>query len=189
MEVSEKELEDIIFHASTDDLFERGIYLEGKTFMQLRIGNYGIADIVTAQLLETDRNRSTLFIKIYELKKEEINIFAFLQALRYVKGIKEYVSIKNPKIKTKFGIVLVGKSIDNSGNGFPYLTDLIGGADEYNGGTIGSVEFYTYELKIDGFYFDRRSGYSLPNNGFNIKTKFKERVKNPIDTEEDDLPF
>jgi hypothetical protein len=61
------------------------------------------------------------------LKKEEINIFAFLQALRYVKGIKEYVSIKNPKIKTKFGIVLVGKSIDNSGNGFPYLTDLIEG--------------------------------------------------------------
>jgi hypothetical protein len=65
MEVSEKELEDIIFHASTDDLFERGIYLEGKHLGNYELANYGIAEIVTAHYWKQIAQKHS-FIKIYE---------------------------------------------------------------------------------------------------------------------------
>ena len=49
MKFLEKDLEDIIFEAPREELAKRGLHIEGKMYRQLRIGNYGIADLVTIQ--------------------------------------------------------------------------------------------------------------------------------------------
>ena len=46
MKFLEKDLEQIIFESGRDSLRERGLSISGKLLRQLRIGNYGIADLV-----------------------------------------------------------------------------------------------------------------------------------------------
>lgn len=87
MDFLEKDLEDIIYDSLINDydcLIERGFHnsfeysyeeqnLRG--FRQLKIGNYGIADIVTVSKLYDMQNGKLLpylNIDIYELKKDEI---------------------------------------------------------------------------------------------------------------------
>lgn len=47
MNFLEKNLEDIIYETNNKYLRERGLFINGIKKRQLRIGNYGIADIVT----------------------------------------------------------------------------------------------------------------------------------------------
>ena len=46
MKFLEKDLEEIIFETSNKELNERGLFVYGKKYRQLRIGNYGVADLV-----------------------------------------------------------------------------------------------------------------------------------------------
>lgn len=46
----EKTLEDIIFETSNDDLKERGLWICGNKKRQVKIGNYGIADLITCNI-------------------------------------------------------------------------------------------------------------------------------------------
>lgn len=167
MEFLEKDLEQIIWEASDKELRERGLFLLGKRFRQLRIGNYGIADLVTVhrQQKYEDFIYGKLIITVYELKKDKIGISAFLQALNYCKGISSYLEKREFSDYT-LSIVLVGKSIDSSGS-FIYLTDLIGNySDNYDKGYINEINYYTYSYKIDGLSFKGESGYSLTDEGF-----------------------
>lgn len=167
MEFLEKDLEQIIWEASDKELSERGLFLRGKRFRQLRIGNYGIADLVTVHRQERyeDFIDGKLIITVYELKKDKIGISAFLQALNYCKGISSYLRKRGFSDYT-LSIVLVGKSIDSSGS-FIYLTDLIGNySDNDDKGFLNKIEYYAYSYKIDGLSFKEESGYSLIEEGF-----------------------
>lgn len=166
MTISEKELEDLIFNADPKDLDDRGLSIVGELRRQVRIGNYGVADMVVYDRGRAyfDYNKSPYYqnpqLKIIELKKDEINISAFMQAIRYAKGIKRYFKYKK---YTDFDltIMLIGSNIKLDSD-FIYLADLIN-SDEIR------LEIYTYSLHLDGIYFKLHSGYCLTNEGFNKK--------------------
>lgn len=160
--MSEKEIEDLIFNADTNFLSERGLYLPYFKKRQLKIGNYGIADIVgyeKAYFFNGVKHTENK-IYIYELKKETINIDAFIQAVSYAKGIKRYMEKYKPNIDFGFKIILIGKDIDLS-NSLVYLPDLFDNEEI-------SISIYTFDYRIDGFYFKEHSGYSLKDEKFDL---------------------
>ncbi len=164
MEFLEKDLETIIFNANKDELEERGLFINGNLKRQLRIGNYGIADLVTFTkplYVHPVRYHEPMCITVYELKKDKICISAFLQALNYVKGIKSYINKhKGCDYEINYRIILIGKTID-MGSSFIYIPDIMC-ANDYS----IAVEFKTYEYKHNGIWFNDINGYKLTNEGF-----------------------
>lgn len=105
---SEKELEDFIFKAmqekNYDPIVDQQIDWSGR---QIRIGAYGVADIVTVSYCP-DPYEPSISITVYEIKKDQINTRAFGQVSRYMKGVKHYFEISYPdQIINVYG-VLVG---------------------------------------------------------------------------------
>lgn len=181
MEFLEKDLEQIIWESNDEQLENAGIYgFTGRRFRQLKIGNYGIADLVTVEKITVYDHRffnvkklvfidSYLLITVYELKKEKIGISALLQAVNYATGIKSYL-IGRGFDKFILKIVLIGKKIDESGS-FCFMSNLIDcELPELEAirskGFVNSIDFYTYNMKIDGlkFYYEKYS--ELNNEGF-----------------------
>jgi hypothetical protein len=182
MEFLEKDLENIIWEASDEQLEKAGLEVRGKRFRQLKIGQYGIADFVTVErqsiyseyhYIQTGKCRpidNYLLITIYELKKDKIGISAFLQAIRYAKGIQSYLTNQRDFSDFVFKIVLIGSNVDTSGS-VCFLPDLISvcpTSDERitHKGSIESIAFYTYHISIDGLNFEYHSNYKLINEGF-----------------------
>jgi hypothetical protein len=182
MDFLEKDLEQIIWESNNDQLENAGLYRIGKKKRQLKIGNYGIADIVMYKKSYTDKYTEDgpendprfpmLEITVFELKKDKIGIGAFLQAANYIKGIQRYLYKKDrlTYINIQYRLILIGKDIDDTGS-FIYLPDLfqnmIDGPDSTIGITFGvEVEFYTYKFDINGLKFIKHSGYSLIDEGF-----------------------
>lgn len=164
MKFLEKDLEQIIFETENDLLNERGLDISGFKKRQIKIGNYGIADLVTIQKTYDYYNKviPELNITIFELKKNEISINTFLQAIRYLKGIKSFLNKRKSYYNVNYKIVLIGDSIDKNSD-FIFLTDLI---DSNRYGTSFSLEFYTYDFDFNGITFNSQSGYQLTNEGF-----------------------
>jgi hypothetical protein len=176
MKFLEKTLEDIIYQTPTEEIFKRGLPIEGKCFRQLKIGNYGISDLIYVRkeyeidyVNEKYKNPYLIF-NVIELKKNEVNIDTFLQALSYCKGISRYLKLRGFD-KFCFEITLIGETINQS-NSFCYLTDFITHSydtdyklEEFRG-TIIDLSFFTYEYKFDGIKFNKITGYKLTNEGF-----------------------
>lgn len=176
MNFLEKDLEEIIYKADKAELSERGLNIKGKLFRQLRIGDYGIADLVSfermpavvaihsedyAQWKKGDRDmvrEGRLIVTIYELKKDKIGVSAFLQAIGYLKGLDRYLSSRDIQITPK--IVLIGKSLDTSST-FSYLTDYV-----YNVDCESFVESITYDYGMNGVSFNSHGGYHQVKEGF-----------------------
>jgi len=92
MKFLEKDLEQIIYEADNDSLNEKGLLVTGKCYRQLRIGNYGVADLVYVDMpkyCKSARMHMNGKITIVELKKDKVSVSSFFQALNYVKGIHE----------------------------------------------------------------------------------------------------
>lgn len=168
MDFLEKSLEDIIFEANSDDLFKRGLPVRGKKFRQLKIGSYGVADLITARMQPTPfYPKKFIDITIFELKKDLIDIGAFMQSIRYAKGIMSYLE-KRTDLPVHIDIKLVGKRMDLN-TSLIYLTDLVTHDDCHspiNG--VKSINFYTYQYKFDGIFFNEHYAYSITNEGFNL---------------------
>lgn len=169
MEFLEKDLEEIIWESDNDLLIEKGLYIQGKKYRQLRIGNYGISDIITVQrtydwCVSNRKPIPYLEITVFELKKDKVGIGAFLQSLKYCKGIQTYLKQKKPKIEFKLNIVLASKNVDLSGE-FIYLTDLFEPYNEHFG-FLSSIDFYSFKYDINGIVFKNEKGYNLINKGF-----------------------
>lgn len=152
---------------------KRGLNIYGKLFRQLRIGNYGIADIVEvcrySPKFVNDENGNrvivqsgSLFITVYELKKEKIGVSSFLQAIRYAKGIQRYLYGRD-FYDFSISICLIGKTIDISSS-YIYLSDMIFG--DGSEGAYDFLENYTYSYDLDGLKFKQESGYKLIDEGF-----------------------
>lgn len=155
MKFLEKDLEEIIFKAKKQDLKQKGLNVKGKVYRQLRIGNYGVADLVTFEReFCREWGAHNLVITVYELKKDKIGISTFLQALGYLKGIKRYLSDRYPSYHLCYKIVLIGKIIDISST-FVYLSDF-----------YDDLENYTYDYGINGIEFKKQKGYKLTNENF-----------------------
>lgn len=175
MQFLERDLEDIIFESDRKSLSDRGLRMYGKKLRQVRIGNYGIADLITINRYKQndiyfddyDKNGNPMYkddylpilkISVYELKKDSIGIETFLQAVRYVKGIQRYLKSRSFSFEVIFNIVLIGKSLNQS-TSFSYFPEVIN-SDDFN------LELYTYDYRIDGLHFESHSGFKLINEGF-----------------------
>ena len=193
MDFLEKDLEQIIYEATEEQLNEFD-FPTGIKKRQLRIGNYGIADLVYFKRVAVTSFRpddgkpvcdvvdnSGLCITVCEFKKDKIGISAFLQAINYCKGISRYL-LKRGFESFYFNILLVGRNIDDSGS-FVYLTDLLGeslrysydnvdGEENYNAYTsyfnqgINNIKFKTSSYDFNGIKFKDHKGYKLKNEGF-----------------------
>ena len=171
MNFLEKDLEQIVYDADKELLAKKGLTINGKLIRQLRIGRYGIADLVEykrpyyCKCLEG-------FVKgeivVYELKQNKIGISSFLQALGYLKGIKVYLKSKNIEENYNYSIVLIGKELAKDST-YNYLTDFL--SNSHNDIGIDaesslSLYNYTYDYGLDGIKFKRQYNFQLVNNGF-----------------------
>lgn len=171
MDFLECDLEEIIMNTDSVTLSKKGLSIDGKRKQQLNIGNYGRADIVTFSkeyesdyadsVLDKNMNEWVLLhyigritITIYELKKDKISMSSFLQAVRYAKGINDYLIKRNVGFTWDFNIVLIGKDISLDSD-FVYLPDL-----------FYRVKYYKYCIDINGLSFKEICNYSLTNKGF-----------------------
>lgn len=172
----EKNLEDIVFETPNHLLKERGLPIRGKKFRQVKIGNYGIADLITLnrQTYVRDNNVfQTLYVTIYELKKDLVDIGAMMQAFRYRKGIECYFDERNifqDIDGIEYHTILIGKEI-NLNNDFAYTIDA-----------VNELTVYTYLYSFNGISFKDEYGYSLTNPNFGNIRKSKSIIR-------DTLPF
>ncbi len=171
MNFLEKDLEEIIYTASKELLAQRGLFIKGKLLRQLRIGNYGVADLVEFKRPYFDLDCNHCFkgeITVYELKKERISISTFLQAVNYVQGLRRYLTTKNVIDKYNFKIILIGKEIDLFSS-FVYLPDLFcqdSSMVSFQKESVFNLELFTYNYDVDGISFNERKGVCLKNEGF-----------------------
>lgn len=165
MDFLERDLETIIWETDNEKLFDKGLIIDGVKKRQLRIGNYGIADIVciSKQYTEPD-GKPYLLIDVLELKKENAGISAFLQALRYVKGIDTYLRHRKVKFDYKFSITLIAKIIDTKSD-YIFLSDIMGNYNNYDDAHL-ILRNYSYTYTIDGIAFVQEQGYNIINKGF-----------------------
>jgi hypothetical protein len=170
MKFIEKDLEEIIYTSGRDVLEERGLLIEGELRRQVKIGNYGIADLIsiTKPFYCSGRTGKPELqmgcITIYELKKEQIGISAFLQVLSYVKGVYEYLKKRKKDHLFYVSVVLIGRNIDTTG-AFCYIPELL----QITSSSFfenGFFSFYTYRYEIDGLHFECREDFDLVKQGF-----------------------
>lgn len=161
MKFLEKDLEDIIWESNKEKLSERGLTINGKLFRQVRIGNYGIVDLI--EFIKPEYNENKKHYKgriiIYELKKDNISVSSFFQAINYKRGIQRYLLEKNLTGKYIVSIRLIGKHIDDNSS-LIYLPE-----------TCSDVSLFKYEYGIEGLKFDSIYGYKLKEEGFKIKKR------------------
>lgn len=168
MKFLERDLEDIISGVSVEELYRIGLKvpLGYRRKRQVRIGNYGVADIVSMRrnhkipddgiLNELSGNPT---ITVVELKLESISLSAFLQAVRYVKGIKRYFEKKRSYLQfANFHICLIGRRI-NTESDLVYLPEIIDTEKIH-------VSIYTYSYEVDGLTFKAHNHYRLNKEGF-----------------------
>lgn len=164
MEISEKELEDLIFNTDIENIQQRGLLVYGKKLRQVNIGNYGICDLIFYSRLDDAIPNSPININIVELKKGNIDFSTLNQIIRYAQGIKDYLKHREFSHYV-ITLTLIGNEIDVNNDLFAYLPNLIHGGDiTYK--CIISIDYYKYKLNWDGIYFEECKGYSLINKGF-----------------------
>lgn len=163
MKFLEKDLEQIIWESDNQKLQERGLEINGKKFRQLRIGNYGIADLVTftkPNYLPQCEYHEGYFedgiITIYELKKDNISVSSFLQLLGYAKGIKTYLEKKKLSHRYNIEMILIGKEIDLNST-FCYLPNF-----------LPNLTIYSYHYDLNGISFKDEGYYNLTETGFKL---------------------
>lgn len=172
MEFLEKDLEEIIYLSDKQELSDRGLCLHGKLKRQLRIGNYGITDLVEFKRPFYHPYLKMMIkgeINVIELKNKKIGVSTFFQALNYVKGIQSYFESKEIDFDNyNIRITLIGREFDKTSS-FCYLGDLFGTYLEDTNLSDDrkiSVDLYKYTYSLNGIEFDTITGYNLTNKGF-----------------------
>lgn len=153
MDFLEKDLEDIIYEAPNPELRERGLIIYGLKRRQVRIGNYGICDLLV-HAREEDLVDSPVIFTIFELKKDCIGQSTFFQALKYARGLQSYLINTRGFFNFKIRITLVGRTIDLD-TSFPYLPMI-----------FEDVRLFTYSYSYSGIQFTEGAYYKLIEEGF-----------------------
>lgn len=180
MDFLEQNLEDIVFNTPANKIISRGFtsYLnDAHTYRQLRLGNYGVCDIVqfsrSCEHLEECPGyyytQHVIDVHVIELKKGDIDIDALIQAVRYCKGVLEYIEdVRGLECKVQFSVSLVGSKINTSD--FVYMSELLQ-EDNF------CLNFFTYKYDFDGISFKSDGGYRLTNSGLNKNLNYSKYVK------------
>lgn len=142
MEISEKELEDMICLKNAETLLDRGLgtFQHDHLLRQFNLGCYGIADLIGISAT-TDRGPLELFVTIYELKKDEIGMSALGQICRYKRAMEEYF-YEELECEIEVSMVLIGSKIESSSN-FVYTAS-----------EIELLTVYTYDISLTGVQFN-----------------------------------
>jgi len=165
MNFLEKDLEDIIYNTDNAKLRERGLPIYGIKLRQVRLGSYGVADLVTIQLRANNEKHPDaemidyfghkLIITVYELKLGLIGYSALGQCVKYSKAIEEIVNGLNYQIYDIYDYelnhVLIGSKIDTNSD-FCYLINI-----------NDIAKAYIYDYGFDGISFNRSKGWYRPN--------------------------
>jgi hypothetical protein len=165
MRFTEKDLEDLIVQTPRQDLIKAGYWpaRNGRCFRQVRIGKYGIADLIyihrryIPKTEECDFSRHELTVSIVELKKGEITSDAFFQALGYLRGLSNYLEKKYPSKTINYNILLVGSDM-NLTKRFKYLFSTFYESTS----VLGMI----YRINKNGIRFYDIGEHSLINEGF-----------------------
>jgi hypothetical protein len=120
MEITEKDLEDLIF----DDLLDGGYELVNRNFnpflvqmslpnrvlwaRQVQLPGYGVADIIGYS-----RFMGVLHVDIYELKNQPLKSQDFEQVLRYKTAVREALDNMKRRFEYNINCSLVGPSIES----------------------------------------------------------------------------
>lgn len=145
-EITEKELEDVIFYQQFQDVFESGLgcYMHAKVVRQLSLGSFGIPDLLGFDFYEDEGGKlSEVVIRVYELKKGHVSFEALSQGLKYQYALRQ-LFINNPyykDIEISTYLTLIGHSIESS-------VDFMAAAAEIE------ASLYTYELNHKGIEFN-----------------------------------
>ncbi len=171
MKFLEKDLEQIIYESDKEKLSEKGLFLFGNLKRQLRIGNYGICDLLNYKRPFYHAYFGHVVkgeINILELKSEKIGVSTFFQALNYLKGVRTYLESKGIEDHYNYRITLIGRTVDLNSS-FCYLSEMFNPDSEdlnlYETSVV-SVDLYTYSFDIDGIVFKEIYGYNLIDKGF-----------------------
>ena len=173
MNFLEEDLEDILWDnliGNPSALIDRGLGVGNilKMKRQLRIGNYGVSDIITLSKQELGCG----IISIYELKKKKINIDSLLQVVRYYKGIHQWLSKakKYDPMNITYELIMIGSEVQLD-HDWVYLFELFDELDY----TVNII-VYTYSYSLEGIMFKQHdlSLYCLTDEGFitNKKDEF-----------------
>jgi len=171
MKFLEKDLEKIIVESNKKLIRDRGLYMSGTVYNQVRIGEYGIADVITIErpiIINGDVVQNGC-ITVFELKQDKIGISAFLQALGYLKGIVRYAEcVKGNDLNNfDFKITLIGKEVDKNST-FIYLPDFMAEVDydhRYCDHML-TLDCYEYLYELEGIRFNKIEGFRKINEGF-----------------------
>jgi hypothetical protein len=160
----EKDLEEIIYNASDEQLEERGLYgFYGKRFRQLNLESYGKVNLVTASRDRSCANGpSFLRITIYVLKEGKIGVSSFFEAIKYAKGIYEHLSIREIYRYT-INIVIIGSEVDITGS-LCFIPSLfnVDQTEVTNFSAVNSIKFLTYDYDMYGIRFEESEDHSYP---------------------------
>ena len=163
MNFLEKNLEEIVFETPNELLHSRGLFIYGQKKRQVRIGNYGIADIITWYRYDNELN-----VSIIELKKDNISVGTLLQAMNYVRGVQMYFNRRRWPFPINFTITLIGRELDVNGS-FCFFPDI-----------IPFLKIYTYDYNFDGISFTQQEGYNLTNDGLGPFDNRRNKISQPF---------
>lgn len=151
MNVLEHEIEEIIEQYSLtkdgcDKISERGLPVNSSLLRQVRIGGYGIIDLMSVRATFKSEN-ILIELSVYELKKDKVDIGSVLQLCRYMSGIEHLLNDHKSYLESKHGMkmclyptygYLIGKKIDTRDD-IVYLYDHL---DE-------DISIYEYSIDLD----------------------------------------
>lgn len=167
MKFLEKNLEDIIYESDNERLNQRGLPIKGAKLRQVKLGGYGVADLITIEREPVCSNNKyyghNIHITIYELKQIEIGYSALGQCCRYQQAITEIIEKYKPigyKIYNyTIDMVLIGYQI-TKGNDFCYVANN----DHF-------LRVYLYDYGLDGITFELSTGWHKPLALYDLITK------------------
>jgi len=151
MNILECDIEDLVFNSKNEILLSRGLDLCRNKQRQVRLGSYGIADVICWELIEKYNRK--IKIQIVELKKEVIDCNALMQACRYQTAIQQIIDRRNfNNTEFEFEVILIGKKIQEHGD-FVFTLN-----------TFKNIKCYTYSLDTQfGLKFYREYDYKFSN--------------------------
>jgi hypothetical protein len=171
MDFLEKDLEEIIYNSDKKQLRENGLCLMFDLKKQVKIGNYGIADLIHHRRPFYHKGMNEIskgLIEIIELKNKKIGVSTFFQALNYLQGIKTYLAKRGMEDYYDYNIILIGRELDTSSS-FCYLGDIFNYDCEdkpiYYQSTT-NVHLFKYNFNLNGLIFNKINGYNLIDKGF-----------------------
>lgn len=175
MNILEKEIEDLIYDTIMEGnsilLAERGLPFDEMEIFgrQVNLGKYGILDLVGLSFYRGNKN-SEVDVYVIEIKRGEINVATYLQAIRYCKALS--LLFKKTSLTPIFHQILIGTSVNK--DDFIYLPDI-----------NDSVRIYTMKVSLEkGVTFFNECGYQYSNYDFNVNDDvlrvFKNYIKDQI---------